>query len=291
MNPVGLLPGKTDQSPLNTVKRLKHCTYFATSPYFHSSLFFLLTFGKGKWDSGQKSSGNDIWENWGKKKKHTKKTCLCRCEVIKIAKGFFGYWNLLHKVILKRHQDHIKCLFQRRLKLEFLRKQQCQCERLHKKHQRKEKGSGKQLTSIKRLKYFQKQISVVLSHDFVLSEEKKTDWYSAQSVFWSLRLPSPRPLSNLSPSLFFFWWVFLSFCFPSFLFSHFLPLSCAFLTLSVSVTISLRGRLSPEAHRQLTLAVVLFMEAEKYTVTFPAFLLEISNRSGLSIQDRDPGGG
>lgn len=40
---------------------------------------------------------------------------------------------------------------------------------------------------------------------------------------------------------------------------------------------------------RLTLAVVLFMEAENYT--FPAFLLEIRSRSGLSIQDRDPGGG
>lgn len=40
-----------------------------------------------------------------------------------------------------------------------------------------------------------------------------------------------------------------------------------------------------------TLAVVLFIEAENYTVTFPAFLLEIRSRSGLSIQDRDPGGG
>lgn len=42
---------------------------------------------------------------------------------------------------------------------------------------------------------------------------------------------------------------------------------------------------------RLSLALVLFMELENYTVTFPAFLLEISNRSGLSIQDRDPGCG
>lgn len=35
----------------------------------------------------------------------------------------------------------------------------------------------------------------------------------------------------------------------------------------------------------------LFMGAENYNVTFPAFLLEFSNRSGLSVQDRNPESG
>lgn len=82
------------------------------------------------------------------------------------------------------------------------------------------------------------------------------------------------------------------FCLHSFLFSHFLSLlSLAhFLCLYVCLP---HSETQPRGTRDwwLTLAVVLFMEAENYTVTFPAFLLEISNRSGLSIQDRDPGGG
>lgn len=126
-----------------------------------------------------------------------------------------------------------------------------------------------------------------------LSEKKKTDWLNWQSVFYRL-----------------FFSLVLSFCqnfclsfllmgFPHFLLPPFpvLALSPSAVPCSLFLSVCLspsEGRLSPEAHRtdwRLTLAVVLFMEAENYTVTFPAFLLEISNRSGLSIQDRDPGGG
>lgn len=51
-------------------------------------------------------------------------------------------------------------------------------------------------------------------------EEKKRDWSLFHSLFFSLLLF----LCQVEPVFLFFWWVFLSFCLPSFLFSHFLPL-------------------------------------------------------------------
>lgn len=98
-------------------------------------------------------------------------------------------------------------------------------QRPHEKDQRKEKGSWKRLTSIKRLKYFQKDICVVPSHDFVFSvrgEDRQTDWTDSLSFTVS---SSPLSSFSVNPSVSLFsWWGFLTFCFPPFLFSHFLPL-------------------------------------------------------------------
>lgn len=76
-----------------------------------------------------------------------------------------------------------------------------------------------------------------------------------------------------------------------FLLPSFFPLLCS-LSLSVRLPFFFQGRRSSEALRtgsRLWQSSCLWKR--KTTVTFPAFLLEISNRSGLSVQDRDPGGG
>lgn len=129
---------------------------------------------------------------------------------------------------------------------------------------------------------------VLFSAMSVLSEEKKTDWCSV-CLLLSL-LPSPL-LSILACCS------FLLMGFPVFLPPLFpvLSLSPSLAPCSLSLLVCLSPSEGDSAQRhtgtdwRLTLAVVLFMEAENYT--FPAFLLEIRSRSGLSIQDRDPGGG
>lgn len=96
-------------------------------------------------------------------------------------------------------------------------------------------------------------------------------------------------LLNFLSSQFFF--LFLC-VFLSFLFAHFLPdLSPAHFLCQYVCLPQRESQLRGTQDWRQTLAVIMFMEVENYTVTFPAFLLEISNRSGLSIPGRDPGGG
>lgn len=152
------------------------------------------------------------------------------------------------------------------------------------------KGNEKKLTSIKRLKYFQEEICVVLSHVCFFYRRRQTDSLSV----------------SYSPLLYLFQLLTVSLSSDGFscpLFLPFLaPLSCSptfspslsslahFLCQCVCLLLRETQPRGAECW-WLALAVFLFMEAENYTVTFPAFLLEISNRRSLSIQDRDPGGG
>lgn len=204
--------------------------------------------------------------------------------ICKNPERFFEYSNLLDKVFVKMNQDHVLCRFQRRLKLEFLR-ERCQSETTRKRAairaEKLEATHQHQKTEV-----FPER-DLCCSQPWLCSVRGDKDRLILNSVCLlpSLLFPSPllhSILACLSFPLMGFP-VSLPPLFPVLLLSpsslaHFL---CQYVCLPQRETQPWR----------LTLAVVLFMEAENYAVTFPAFLLEISNRSGLSVQDRDPGGG
>lgn len=117
-------------------------------------------------------------------------------------------------------------------------------QRPHEKDQRIEKGSWKRLTSIKRLKYFQKEICVVPSHDFVFSVREEDRLIELTvCLLPSLLLPCPLLLSIL-----------MSLFSPDGVSSlSASPLSCShtfslcrpLLTFSVSMSVSLRRETQP----------------------------------------------
>lgn len=112
----------------------------------------------------------------------------------------------------------------------------------------RERTKQNKLTSIERLKYFQKEICVVLGHDFICSVRREEERLVFISL--SLLLPSPLPLSSqasLSVLLMGFP-VFLPPLFPVLSLSP--PFSSLARSLSLSACLSpSEGRLGPAAHR------------------------------------------
>lgn len=175
----------------------------------------------------------------------------------------------------------------RRFKLEFLR---APIRATTWKRPAKREGKLRKLTNVGRLKHFQKEICVVRSHDFICFVKGEEERLKLSSACLFL---SSSPFSPVNSFLSFFFFDGFSCLFvPSLFLFPLLSPSSPLLTFPVG-NVRLPQKETQPRHSQgwqLTLTVSLFMEAENYTVTFPAFLLEISNRRGLSIQDRDPGG-
>lgn len=135
--------------------------------------------------------------------------------------------------------------FQRRLKLEFLRADlHLQIiETTWKRWKKKTQGKLETTHQHQKTEVFPEgDLCCFQPCLFCQRRRRQTD---VQSVFCCLF--SLLPFCQFLPVALFFWWGFLSFCLPSFPFSHFLPLSP--LVHFVSMSVSLRGRLSPEAHR------------------------------------------
>lgn len=187
----------------------------------------------------------------------------------------------------KRHQARILHLFQEAIQA-WIPEGTNQSN--HMKHQLKKKENSENSPtsagwSISRRK-FVLFAAMTLS---ALSKERKRDWSSVQSVCSSRLVPS---LLSILSCPFFFFDGFSCLSVPSLFLFPLLSPSSPLLTFPVSNVRLPQKETQPRRSQgwQLTLTVSLFMEAENYTVTFPAFLLEISNRRGLSTQDRDPGG-
>lgn len=117
-----------------------------------------------------------------------------------------------------------------------------------KKASEKRREVSNQLTSIKRVKYFQKEICVVLCHDFVCSVRGEEDRLILNSVCLLLSLLLPFLLLTIFARLF---------SSDGFSCLSASPLSCSLtfslslLTFYVSMSVSLRGD-SAQRHKGLT---------------------------------------